>query len=117
MNFINYEKCLENSTHSLTAIETSSGNCKWPIPLCLTTSSINSFIKELSVAWLTTWDISFHEPISKPELHPTTHWSVKYKKSLPVKVQGDSYSFDTAASEYDNQVPYHPPILKERILN
>jgi hypothetical protein len=60
---------------------------------------------------------SLHEQISKPGLHPTTHWSVKYKKSLPVKVQGDSYSFDTAESEYDNQLPHHPATLKERILN
>ena len=26
-------------------------------------------------------------------------------KSLPVKIQGDSYSFDIAETKYDNQLP------------
>jgi hypothetical protein len=28
---------------------------------------------------------------------------------LPVKIQGDSYSFDIAESEYDNQISLSPP--------
>jgi hypothetical protein len=40
----------------------------------------------------------------------------KYFSSLPVKVQGDYYSFDTAESEYDKQLLHHPPILREKGL-
>jgi hypothetical protein len=42
---------------------------------------------------------------------------VKKKKNfLPVKIQGNSYSFDVAESEYDNQIALSPTIVKgERI--
>jgi hypothetical protein len=32
--------------------------------------------------------------------------------SLPVKIQGDSYSFDIAESEYDNQIALSLTIVK-----
>ena len=32
------------------------------------------------------------------------HWSEKGEGKNPVKIQGDSYSFDIAESEYDNQI-------------
>jgi len=40
----------------------------------------------------------------------------KIKIKLPVKIEGDSYTFDIAESKYDNQT-YHPPMLWERELN
>jgi hypothetical protein len=33
--------------------------------------------------------------------------------SLPVKIQGDSYSFDISESEYDNQIALSPTNVKE----
>ena len=42
------------------------------------------------------------------------HWSVKKKKIfwLPVKIQGDSYSFVIAESKYDNQIAPSPTNVK-----
>ena len=40
----------------------------------------------------------------------------KKKISPPVKIQGNSYSFEAAESEYDNQIPLSPTSVKgERI--
>jgi hypothetical protein len=39
------------------------------------------------------------------------HWSAP-KKSFPVKIHGDCYSFDIAESEYDNQIALSPTIVK-----
>jgi len=41
----------------------------------------------------------------------------KKKILLPVKIHGDSYSFDIAESKYDNQTalsPCHPLVLRRR---
>lgn len=44
----------------------------------------------------------------------TLHWSAKkFLFLLPVKIWGDSYSFDFADSEHDNQIAHHPPMLRE----
>jgi len=40
-------------------------------------------------------------------------WSAKFKKMLPVITQGDSYSFDIAESECDNQTAQSPTSVKE----
>ena len=36
----------------------------------------------------------------------------KKKISRPVKIQGNSYSFEAAESEYDNQIPLSPTSVK-----
>jgi hypothetical protein len=36
---------------------------------------------------------------------------------LPVKIQGDSYSFEIAKSKYDNQIALSPTSVKEKRLN
>jgi hypothetical protein len=38
------------------------------------------------------------------------HWSAK--KTLPDKIQGDSYSFDISEFEYDNQIALSPTNVK-----
>jgi len=50
-------------------------------------------------------------------LQDKTGWSVKQKKKmLPGKIHVDSYSFDIAESEYDNQIALSPTSVKwERI--
>jgi hypothetical protein len=35
------------------------------------------------------------------------------KKSLPISIQGDSYSFDNGESEYNDQIALSPTIVKE----
>jgi hypothetical protein len=42
--------------------------------------------------------------------------SAAKKKSLSVKIQGDSHSFDIAESEYDTKILHHPLILREEVL-
>ena len=44
------------------------------------------------------------------------HWSAP-KKSFPVKIQGDYYSFDIAESEYDNQSALSPTNVKGEGIN
>ena len=41
----------------------------------------------------------------------------KKKKSLPVKIQGDSYSFDIAESKYYKWIAPSPSSVKEKGLN
>jgi len=41
------------------------------------------------------------------------HLKTLVKKSLPVKVQSDSFSFDIAESEYDT-LSHRPVMLRER---
>jgi hypothetical protein len=48
-----------------------------------------------------------------------TEFTLVVKKKLflhPVKIQGDSYSFDIAESEYDNQIALSIPVLREEGL-
>jgi hypothetical protein len=48
-----------------------------------------------------------------------TVWQITVvgKISLPVKIQGDSYSFNIAESEYDNQISLSHTNVKEKGLN
>jgi len=39
------------------------------------------------------------------------------KKYLSVQIQGSSYSFDFAESEYDKKISHHTPMLRKRGLN
>jgi hypothetical protein len=39
------------------------------------------------------------------------------KKSLPVKVQGDSWRFDIAESKYDNHITLLLTDVKQKVLN
>ena len=43
--------------------------------------------------------------------------SGRQKNSLPVKIQGDSYSFNVAESKYDDQISLSHTNVKEKGLN
>jgi hypothetical protein len=47
------------------------------------------------------------------------HWSAKKKLffRLPIKIQGGSYSFVIAESEYDNQITQSPTNVKGKGIN
>ena len=42
------------------------------------------------------------------------HTGWQKTKSLPVKIQGDSYSFDTDESKYENQIATSPTSVMEK---
>jgi hypothetical protein len=86
------------------------------IILHLTTNTITSnFSGDISISKSVAVLCKVNTPLCK--LHCLAQKKKKKKKELPFTVKGDTYSFDTAESQHDNQIAQSPTNFREGGFN